>query len=945
MSNATTVRIARMCGVPSVTFEVLKRAPAMDAVPDLADWGQPLGFQNLTGFGENPPVGTRGYVACHGQHLYLAIRCDDALAKEIVSKPVPRDGDVWAGDCAEFMLLPGYDPAGAYYHFAVNPAGSLYDAMGKDKSWDSSSSGQRRGDGTGGTPAPTVVAAGFQPADPGDAKVFTVIDATGWLAVIRVPLAALGLKEGEAPSVWRVNLFRSRPKRGGAPALDLAWAPTGSDQNHVPSRFGVASLESGRAPDAAALEAWLAQESSRWGRNTRPALKTDPMAGSRKAYDALIADLGTLPFSFVYDDKVYTGFPAETFRQVEHRRSVQGKKESNLYVLKAGDLQVTVDTAFYAGYGAYEWTVWFENTGTKNSGIISDMRAADMTLAGARPVLKGILGDHVHLYQPYARALEETPVHFRSVKGRPTHIWFPYFNLEHDDGGMLIALGWGGTWEARFSTDGNGCTRFVASGTNDLRTYLKPGEKIRSPLMSFLPYTVRDENHATNLWRQWFLDCNLPKLNAKGDAVKPFSTTWLAGDTGLPNSDGSISERHFTWKPSLEKMFAEGIKFDYRWFDAGWYCAPDGSTVPADWAGTIGTWEIDPVKWPGNSFRESVEFGHAHGMKTLVWFEPERVSHVDDLVKNWGYKKEWAVASGGAITSNIGDEGCFAWTLGRILAFMKRHDVDMYREDNNNNPRAAWDAIAVREGENRQGIVENRCVTAHYLLWDRIIEFCAKNGKDTFVDSCASGGGRNDLESLRRGIPLMRSDHDRTTTALRLSMGTAFNRWVPFQGANTVEQVGQLEVEARRDVYTLRASYTPILNLSAQWAQNPKTDFDLIRFGMREWDTVKDYLLKDFYLLTPWNGPEDRTHWTSYVYFDPEKDSGVLFALRMEDAKEVSYAHRLTMLKPGQMYELRDADKGGLGTFKGSELAAGYTVTHPAPRSAALIYIRPMSKQ
>ena len=684
------------------------------------------------------------------------------------------------------------------------------------------------------------------------------------------------------------------------------------------------------------------KDSLLWSRWRLPAAVAGPRTASRSVYDTYLADLGTLPFSFEYDGTSYTGFPAETFRQVEHRRSVQGKKESNLFVLKASDLQVTVDTAFYAGYGAYEWIVWFENTGTRNSGVIRNMRAADMAFAGAHPVLKGILGDHENQYRPYVRVLNEAPVQFRSDKGRPTHIWFPYFNLEHGDGGTLIALGWGGTWEAQFTADGKGHTHFAASGTNDLCTYLKPGEKIRSPLLSFLPYTVRDENHATNLWRRWFLDCNLPRRSAKGDPVKPFSTTWLAGDTGIPNSDGSISERHFTWKPSLEKMLGEDIHMDYRWFDAGWYFAPDGSTVERDWWGTVGTWELDTVKWPGNSFRNSVDFAHTHGMKTLVWFEPERVTHVDDLVKNWGYKREWAIECGNVIANNIGNEECFQWTLGRILSFMEKHNVDMYREDNNCDPRKCWDVFSSREGKNRKGIVENKSVVAHYRLWDSIIAYCARTGKDTFVDSCASGGGRNDLESLRRGIPLMRSDADRTTTALRLSMGTAFNRWVPFQGAACVEQSEQLAVDGKHDVYIFRASYNPILNLSAQWVQDPNTDFELIRFGLREWGTVKDYLLKDFYLLTPWNGPEDRTHWTSYVYFDPEKDSGVLFAFRMEEAAEQSCLHRLTMLNPGRTYELRDADKGVIGTFKGSELAAGYTVTHPLSRSAALIYIRPM---
>ena len=656
------------------------------------------------------------------------------------------------------------------------------------------------------------------------------------------------------------------------------------------------------------------------------------------AYEGYIADLGTLPFVFVYDGTAYTGFPASTFRRVEHRRTVQGRKESNIFVLQAGDLKVTVDTACYTGYVAFEWTVWFENSGTQNSAVIRDMRVADMTFSGARPVLKGILGDHENQYRPYVRELEEASAHFRSDNGRPTHIWFPYFNLEHGDGGTLIALGWGGTWEAHFAPDGQGRTRFTASGTNDLCTYLKPGEKIRSPLMSFLPYTVRNEDHATNLWRRWFLDCNLPRLNAKGDPVQPFSTTWLAGDTGIHNSDGSISERYFTWKPSLKKMFSEGITFNYRWFDAGWYCAPDGSTVETDWWGTVGTWELDTVKWPGNSFRESVDFTHAHGMKTLVWFEPERVTHVDDLVKNWGYRREWAIDCG-AIANNISDEDCFQWTLGRILSFMEKYQVDMYREDNNCDPRKSWDALSAREGADRMGIAENKSVVAHYRLWDNIIAWCTRNGKDAFVDSCASGGGRNDLESLRRGIPLMRSDADRTTTALRLSMGTAFNRWVPFHGAACVEQSEQLAVDGKRDAYIFRASYNPILNLSAQWVQDTLTDFELIRSGLKEWGTVKDYLLKDFYLLTPWNGPEDRTHWTSYAYFDPETDSGVIFAFRMEEATDPICLLRLTMLDPGCSYKLCDADSGPIGSFTGCELASGYTVKHPLPRSAALIYI------
>jgi hypothetical protein len=218
--DAAAARIAERLKVPVATLPLLKDAPALDAAPDFKAWAGPLAFQNLTGFGQKPPVETKGYLATDGKNIYLAVRCEDPAAKEIASAPVPLDGNVWASDSAEFMLLPGHDPDQAYYHFAVNPAGSLYDAAGADKTWNSG------------------------------AKVLTSIDAKGWLAVLQMPLTAIGLNDGELPALWRVNLHRYRPARGGNPELDLAWSPTRSTQNHVPDRFGLVWYNTGKPLDA-----------------------------------------------------------------------------------------------------------------------------------------------------------------------------------------------------------------------------------------------------------------------------------------------------------------------------------------------------------------------------------------------------------------------------------------------------------------------------------------------------------------------------------------------------------------------------------------------------------------------------------------------------------------------------------------------------------------------
>jgi len=658
-------------------------------------------------------------------------------------------------------------------------------------------------------------------------------------------------------------------------------------------------------------------------------------------YDGYIRDLGTLPVSFGYGSRLYRGFPADAFCIVDSVQTASADKERNMFILQADEnLFVEVDMSYYPHYGAYEWTVTFRNGGCGNTGMLHSVNAADVVFEGGEQVLRGILGDLKNQYRPYARALDDGGVCFRSTTGRASHVWFPYFNLEHGGGGTLIALGWGGSWEAFFTPDSEGNTRFTGTGTLGLCTYLKPGESVRTPLMAFVPYDERDEARAMNKWRSWYVHCNMPRQNARGEAIVPFSTTCLSCDTGLPNSDGSISERYFTWKPSLAKMLGEGIRPLYRWLDAGWYCDANGRTVESDWWGTVGSWALDTVKWPGGALRESVDFAREHGMKTLVWFEPERVTHVDELVQNYGYNAAWAVTDGGHVTlNNLGNDECLRWTLARITAMMEANDIDLYREDFNCDPAWCWAAEDLREGVGRAGITENKAVAGHYRLWDGIIAYGAAHGKDTFVDSCASGGGRNDLESMRRAIPLFRSDSDRTATALRLSMTSAFNKWIPFCGAGSVEQDEQLAVDGKRDLYILRASYNPVFNISAQWTQEETTDFALLRFCMKEWETITPFMAKDFYSLTPWNAPDDKTNWTSFCYFDPETDSGVLLAFRMEEAAANACVVTLPMLRSDGVYELRDADKGVIGRLAGCVLAPGYTLSLPERRSAVVLYI------
>ncbi|MBR4888971.1 MAG: alpha-galactosidase [Clostridia bacterium] len=656
----------------------------------------------------------------------------------------------------------------------------------------------------------------------------------------------------------------------------------------------------------------------------------NPAADAR--WRAMAEDPQQVPFAFTYDGREYKGFSPECFTLKDTKTDVQGEKESRTYVWDFSDgLEVTLLLTHYFSHGATEWTVWFENTGTADTKILEDLHT-ELEFAGAYPVVKGILGDHTNQYRPYAMEVTDNRVEFSSDSGRATHINFPYFNLEHGDGGTLLAIGWAGTWNAVFAAEGNTATgRFGA--VNGMHLYLKPGEKIRSALFVMMPYTVRSEACATNHWRSWFIEHNLPKADSAGAAMEPFSTAWLAGDTGLPNSDGSISERYFTWRPTMEKMLAEDIYVDFRWFDAGWYARPDGGSEETDWWGTVGTWELDPEKWPGRTFAESVDFAHEHGTKTLVWFEPERVTDPDNLAKNFGYNTDWAIRVEGerTISNNIGVPECLEWTTNRICKMLRENKVDMYREDNNCNPAPLWKHLDAQDG--RQGITECKFIGGHYKMWDDIIACTLSYGGCGFVDSCASGGGRNDLESLRRGVPLLRSDSDRTSIALRLSMTTAFNKWIPFCGAHTREKLEELALEGVMDPYTWRASYLPALNLDSQFVYAPDQDFSMLRFGLQEWNKVKPYLLKEFYPLTPWHAEKDTTDFTAYCFYDPETEEGALLAFRQEKCVRDTLRLALPFAKNG--CTLTDEDTG-------ETIACSGTVElhFDTPRTARLLWVR-----
>jgi alpha-galactosidase len=249
--------------------------------------------------------------------------------------------------------------------------------------------------------------------------------------------------------------------------------------------------------------------------------------------------------------------------------------------------------------------------------------------------------------------------------------------------------------------------------------------------------------------------------------------------------------------------------------------------------------------------------------------------------------------------------------------------IDVYRQDFNIEPLPRWRA---NDAPDRQGITEIKHVTGYLAFWDELL----RRHPDLCIDSCASGGRRNDLETLRRAVPLLRSDYpvsDFTPRNARGQQGQTYgiSLWIPYHGTGA----------PLSDPYTMRSSFAPAFRLG--WdVRNQNVDHALLRKTVADFRAAEPSLLGDFYPLTPYPAGEDG--WIAWQFDSPESGQGVVQAFRRSsDTNEVCRL-KLHGLEPGARYRVIDLDSPTPAEIAGKQLKdSGLAVKLPHQASSALI--------
>lgn len=597
------------------------------------------------------------------------------------------------------------------------------------------------------------------------------------------------------------------------------------------------------------------------------------------------------PFSFTYEGRpsreLLAGWPVErASRKLDEHRS----EHVATWTDPKSGLSVRCVAIEYHDYPTVEWTLYFRNGGTADTPILEQILAVDTEFSGSvqgDPVLRYHTGDMctADSYAPHAEPMAaRSDKRIANVGGRPTHTAFPYFNLGWPGEGTLVVLSWAGQWSMQFARDDTNGLR-VRGGQELTHFRLHAGEQVRGP-MAVVQFYKGDWLRAQNVWRRWMIAHNLPRPGGK--LVQPMASL-CTGNYYPGLMSNAAQELRF-----LREHVEQGVRFDAWWQDAGWYPC-DGVTWPK-----TGTWEVDAGRFP-KGLREVSDYVHAQGARSIVWFEPERVHAGTWLAEQ---RPEWVHGGKAGGLLKLGDDACRAWLIEHIDRLLTEQAIDIYRQDFNIDPLAYWRAA---DAPDRQGITEIRHVEGYFAYWDELL----RRRPDMLIDSCASGGRRNDLETLRRAVPLLRSDWYNAPDGQQCHTA-ALSLWFPFQGT-----AGCL-YRVMNDKYWIRSNMTAEFTFGPESSGLAGADWGLLKSMMAEWRQINGCFYGDFYPLTPYSLDDDV--WMAWQYDVPESGKGVVQVFRRGGCIYEKARLPLHGLDPNAVYRVQRFESNESPRVSGREL-------------------------
>ena len=214
-----------------------------------------------------------------------------------------------------------------------------------------------------------------------------------------------------------------------------------------------------------------------------------------------------------------------------------------------------------------EYSVQLTNLSkTEPTGIISDFRSLHLSVdnvesadAVSLKVLRGstcaatdFVPESLHIESGNEQVLTTTC-------GRSSNDYIPFLELSlNDTNGYLFAIGWTGSWKARFANTGQAVDVEIGMERTNFR--LLPGETIRQPSMTVFVRTDQTRREFKTLVHRFMLDNKVPR-DSHGKVIPPILAVASGGGNKTPQMMADV----------LQYCVDNQMPFDTYWVDAGWY--------------------------------------------------------------------------------------------------------------------------------------------------------------------------------------------------------------------------------------------------------------------------------------------------------------------------------------------------------------------------------------
>ncbi len=588
--------------------------------------------------------------------------------------------------------------------------------------------------------------------------------------------------------------------------------------------------------------------------------------------DNLFSDSVDYPFSFKVGGEEFNPDEWEkSFAQAPESDSVYTGGQTEYLILsnKEKGLEVTVEMTVFESSATCQWTVYIKNTGTGNSGIISDFYALDSSFTTGKADLYYSMGSDTAAsdFSLIKNKLSFIGRKFSGNDGKPTEKYLPYFNINGENNSMILGIGWTGQWAATMSQT-KGETNITVKQEH-IEAYLLPGEEIRSPLVSLSFYENSNPLKGFNLFRGWVMDSVYPETITKNS----YTVMEVAGPMSTRTSDEIIE----ILNGIDDSIYAQT---DAYWMDAGWYSYNEG------WYDGVGNWTVDTSRYD-NGISELSGYAAQKGLGHVLWYEPERVSPGTHFYNTGSEHEQWLIYGDDNTMWNLANEEAFDYYCKYLLNSLKENGVTVYRQDFNFPPLEYWQKADNEYYGGRTGICENHYVTNLY----RFLDYLCENIEGLIIDNCASGGKRLDLEMTYRSIPFWRSDYncnyhpDLFDATQSHTYGISF--WLPITGSALYMQ----------DEYAARSDIMPLMLMDFFSHQHP--DFSFHK-EQRELMTGNYYPL-DF-------GSFDNDKMLAMQFSTTDALAGTALIYKRAEVAETEYTVKLNGLLPSQAYSVYDID-------------------------------------